>query len=1361
MVESTTGETERKNSKIKIKEICMILGLLAVIGCCGGFLWNYYTPSKPPARVRVDHTIAPAKDIGPLDKKVIKYPLALKEAKNQADYQIRASSRIFDSISRDKKSGPVRTRKTHVNAFVICPAKIKGDLRMKIYKGNAPNGIYQLVYDRIATLKPNRNFSSRIRLPDNFENAPEAYKKKYLERRRNVQRSINGGRVSDAPRMTASFTYIDEKPHSESDKMQFYRLFLCDRDGRLIKESLPSRPDIHARTSLSRSRAGMSRNRNVKYWSKPDRFQWLAMFPSFSRDQRWLTIWAKQRDIVNITGFFIDGVKYVPVVTKGKLSRVSFGRKRERVWSSTLKLNYPFGGNVKLDFSYKSENGKVKNEFFEFYMPPPAPVVRLRADSVNKGVEISWSSLKTDIKPAYYSTLPQLILFRNSRQLTTFNPGTTDKYLDKDIFFNEPLKYYIRLGEGVCRTARWTALGGREEIELRCSQSGNPFQKYGATITLHDNNAKPHPVRIELLSNFICYENTGVTACKTLETIINKFNTEKDMVIYDRQSREYIIDEKYFALSKELKKQFLMSESDYAVQLRDFSRQDGNGIEVWLFKKVVDEVAKTKKTEYWRIGAIKTDGTGLSAAGVANKLVKKIRDTLDFKVCNDSRERHIKPANVICSEFLPVNEKSVIWNYTAISESLFLALENDSDKIKILAQSDWDQIFRERIARFDKGHSFIDKMVREVLLIGRMWRSGSGKSYYIQACDAFTGEVLGCKVVSGKLQDAASELSGWISRLRLSNDIKVDFHYTRYHRQYSRQRLSRPWGPKNNMLKNYGPHISRPGQWLYRSYYNQTTAASGKSGSKDFYTFVKRQWKDGFRARAIQLLEEDWGKSKKTPTGYLLSGYYCTVGNYKKAAALYDILVQRDDCPDSIISSYNHVKQQAEKQTATPQMVSSSSKAGEKELEPGLRETLAYYKSYLNVDGRSIYKSSPVKGVEKDKYLNKYYFIDRGYVYAEWAPGQPCRTGKIALSVPWKRLRQDLENEYFKEFGMVIKSFHRSAFDASRSGHLLEQWKLPRKNDAAVKMTPQNVFIVAGWNSIDPLSDVPNAPVPFTRLGYFLKMFPGSSRIGLLYDHSILRAVIELIKTPDIKMPRFSYYDKEMGECVLSVSKGEDILRYYANFALARYKLEAKTRYGFSVSGLKLHELLCLEYLSGKGYSQYSDLFNRILNIEVPDTIEKYRNKRVGDDFVVFMAHRKNQAAIKLIPQLDVSSEDAHNYAYLLAKAGLNKIAGDLICRSSFSVNADAASIRWAPESFLNYFLDNYSLKSNSDMYCFLLFGLRNDSAARNLFLSYRTENRIINYFGKPSADAYLDWRIEHLKKLSELNKNKEESPAQ
>ena len=244
--------------------------------------------------------------------------------------------------------------------------------------------------------------------------------------------------------------------------------------------------------------------------------------------------------------------------------------------------------------------------------------------------------------------------------------------------------------------------------------------------------------------------------------------------------------------------------------------------------------------------------------------------------------------------------------------------------------------------RFDEGHSFIKSPVREVLLRGRLWRVGKNRSYFIRACDAFTGEVVGSRIFSGKLTDVAAQVSKWVKKFRLSDDIKNDFYYSSFH--HSRRNIY-PWKVDEELIQNYGLHLERPAN-LRVSRRRSRQVYRAKESMNRFINLVEQQWKDGFRDKAIRMLKDEWKKSRNpklfallkkyffeakkyqdaiiylkpfwrdeqdASIGCLMADFYNKNNQFESALKMYDHVVMLKDCPASVYANYNKIRHKLRK----------------------------------------------------------------------------------------------------------------------------------------------------------------------------------------------------------------------------------------------------------------------------------------------------------------------------------------------------------------------------------------------------------------------------------------------------------------
>jgi hypothetical protein len=1411
-------------SKAKtIGKIIMATVFLGLIGIGGLYGWQWYQANGGGITATISQqtgqflasvtgsnqsetdeqfaTTEPERDIGPLTQKLINFPINITEAKNSNEYRINYHK--LRKITPGTPTSPNRVLLLNWELKVTPPLTVKVPLRMKIYKSLAPTGEYKLVYDRVAQIKQakGKSYSAHftkklLELPASMENAPKRVKKSFLARRKkHYEQSVSN--------KYALFNYSLKQVIAPNQLALYHRVFLCRENGTIIKglkldKYVISSPDSEKNMqSADRMYNRLARSSGLKV---P---QGDVIYSRFDNRTRQLIFSFSKNPGFKITGFSIDGVKQIPTfIRQTKKENIKRAGEMVQYYRSELSLDYPFGGLVKLKFKYLSESGKVKRAAMDFFLPPPPPVPQVKY--LNGKVKISWDNISKELPKKYFTIVPHLELIKNRKLLKTIKQSGKASYLDEDISPGEPISYNLVLKRGIYNAVRWSSDHGLEQFKKKISQLMNPFVAQcgdtleGVNITIPSNKNRPHPVRIELLKNSLCYENTGITAHKLLATVINRVKEERDMVFYDRETRNYIMDEKYFALSAKLRQQFLLKESDYAIQLKDYSRQDGNGVELWLFKKHIAGRNASKKTVYWRIVDLPINGNEQDVAGAVNKLITKVRQTLGFKTCADSRQRDIKPANIICPPLRPVNEQFVIRNYEAISESLFLSLGEQSETIKILSQSDWDELFRERIRRFDKGHSVIDKMVREVLLSGKMWHSGKTKSYYIQAGDAFTGEVLGSKIFTGKIRQVATELAAWTAKLKLSNQIKADFHISKFHYANTRRRVQVPWRLRNDLLQKFGRSIygSKRSRYIPRS---KTAIAKQKSNSVNFYDLVKRQWKDGYRAKAIQILEAKWKSDQNIRTGSLLCGYYSTLEDYKRVLELYDTMLEMDNCPKLVSDNYNEVMKLAKNSSSQPNKEVKTKAEDKKQVFHG-KMTIGgqvlmttqlilddnYSKQNIDYAGTGIYtmgnkkivRKIPRRYISNHQDLKKLYFIDRDIIRAEWAPGQPCRTNRLVLNISGKPMSKGILSPVVQKYGIWLygarrgysaryslsnffemKNLYRQYYTRS-SGFIISTDKPTFSNSqerqikAACK--PSVIVFEQGWNSVDPFSEKLNKVLAYTRLGYFFKLYSQQvSGIDRLYSHSKVRAFFELKNNPKISLPRFSFINLISKRGVVAdLKNNQDMIRYYAYEACRIYNATVRRKGKFDPRSYKLYQMLAVEYMAKHNNAQASKVYRKFLNIAIPTTIKEYRKSIVSDDFLIFMAYRKNKKAIRILKLLlknksiHFGYDDVNDYVYVLAQSGNISLLTKLILMDG--INQD---IRWLPRKALDRLMVYYGDKLNHDLFNYLVLGMKNDVAAQQWFLNrrYNAEKLINLYFGKPAVEAYQDWREEHFKKVAAL----------
>ena len=422
----------------------------------------------------------------------------------------------------------------------------------------------------------------------------------------------------------------------------------------------------------------------------------------------------------------------------------------------------------------------------------------------------------------------------------------------------------------------------------------------------------------------------------------------------------------------------------------------------------------------------------------------------------------------------------------------------------------------------------------------------------------------------------------------------------------------------------------------------------------------------------------------------------------------------------------------------------------------------ATYTSY--VSGKAVHTGLPRTHIDNKRDLEKDYFIDRDKIYSEWGPGQPCRTATLIFSVPGKLLSEGINSKEVKKYGIWTKALRLAAFDTYNPEFLFRNWRwLPRRpykrgSRAFTARTKRNVameerqmrsvcktrIIVfeAGWNSINPFDENLSSAFAYTRLGYFFDIHKHqSSLVDQLYHRSKIEALFELKKKPKISFPRFTFAVNSARKAFVSqIRTGKDMIRYLALELAEKDRLAKVFKSKLNIRDFKLYQMLALNYIVRReSNATLKRIYRIIKNTPVPETLEAYKMAPVGTDFLVFMAYKKNKKAVKILRlMLDkkgyIDRDKRADYAYTLAQAGyMNlslKMALTKIILNSFPPKILAKARGWYP---------------------YLIFGFRNDKAARRWFLKYNTGRIINNYFGKPPAEAYRDWKLEHFKRVKEL----------
>jgi hypothetical protein len=1341
-IKNITKDFKMKNKKFP--KMLVVIFLLATV-VAGAFHINNRNNGKPQkASITPENeTVSPEpdEDIDGL-KETVNFPLNITEAKDADKYRIFVKKQIFRDnkkhIVKGKLSKTITKYKklTGLNITAYCPEGPDKSLRLKIYKGTAPQGQYKLIYDRISKTKTKTKQSRQsyqyrhlLTLPKSYKNASNIVKKRVMESRKaEYDRKMLRVRKTLRSFPNTSFQYTNKNDAIDlKNKTIYIRIFLCDTEGRVIKESTPHR--IKLQSSYSRYYNNNYITDAYQYKMDED-----SIFPYFGSNRFKLVFYFREKNAFEIISMKIDGVEYPPnLIYRDRPTVLSFPvfkyedrfkkqseRKpsvKKKQFQSLLTFDYPFGGNVILRFKVKDSSGKYKICSYNFCLPFPAPIPYKKFSDGK--VSICWDGIDKYFSEKNYTRRPILVLLQRNVKVKEFESLKTGEYEVKDLFGGESATYNFSLNGGEMNNNKWTSKKGIQKCKITFVKLNSGINN--VEIIVPDINKK-RSIRLEIVKSNLVFENTGIPAMKLLNKIIKRVENEKSILTYDADGRDYVIGEKLFAMAGDLRRKFALRESDFSFQLRDYSRADGKGIELWLFKRKIEHggrpgnsymnrkpFLKNKlsmmgyrnyykgNTKFWKIASFKLGSSELEFDKIADLLVKSIKDKADFYISPDIRAKKIKPRKIICKDFRPANQAKVIWNYKAISETFALKLGENSKNIKILSKEDWDLVINERLNANHKGYDIIDNNDREVLLTGRMWRDGKKKSFFIKACDAFSGEILGAKIFTGKISEIAKEVSQWSKIFRVADDIKVDFQSSLFMSESSKK-YRIPWRIKTDYLARHGLVFKSPINKFKRTHVR-----------RDFspLAFARRQWKDGFRNKAIKVFEGAWKREKKFSYGTTLLSYYSTMKLKHKGFALCNELIKIDDCPEIVLTYYQEFKDMKLISTAEDPDSSRANKVKKEKL--------------------IVVQWGRVKGWTNSRF-DEMFYVDRDFISPEWCPDGKYRT--ILLSMKLNTNARKIAKYILSPLVINNGIFYNIKAFGLRSGN---SYKITKDQSTIVSL--------AGWNSVTPFSEDIPKELLYTRTA---NLFPSKFSSGLvekLYMVSTVRVIMELKE--NLKLPILNYDDYKTDK------KFKDGYSY-----LKRLVGEAEEAIRKNGS-IRLSQYLAIDTLAKVYDKDALELYSKIID----GSYEKLKMKAPHNtgDFAVFRAFKGDEQAQKYLSEHSVhlkyyyGRDDAQGFDKIFPL--LKKLESDILIKIVLKNGGKRGlyALRWASkETFKNILLKHSNLLPGK-VARYLIMGARNDEAA----WKWLGKDSLMQYLGKPEDEFYAAYQQRHFDRVAKLKAEK------
>jgi hypothetical protein len=439
-----------KPKKRRLFKLLMLILFLAFVIAGGFHFFRLYkqnsTTALLPKEDKFAGTTAPDsnRDLSGL-KNITTFPVNVKKSKNADDYHISIRQGLKKIWKKQYSKEDENKFTVYMNIRVSPNKHDNGQLRLKIYQGDASSSQYSLVYDRIAEIKEHNDIPILKKIPDSYKKLPPNVQKRILSHyKRNYDRQMRIYQMrKKSTFQAAKFSYSANSIIIPKNNI-YFRILLCHPDGRIIKEHAPYK--LQVSQSYSNNVNRINNNYQVKHDINED-----AIYPSLFFGKPILYFDFHQRQAFKIKAIWIDGVNYpVPYLSEctSLTQRDKKSGKPVSIFRNILRFDYPFGGNVTLKLKIKNKSGIFKTVYYKFYLPFPPPALRKRFLPEQNKIFIYWENNAKYLNPQNFSRLPELVLSQSNNEIKTFKSFKAGKYEVNNVSPGEPVSYTLSLKNG-------------------------------------------------------------------------------------------------------------------------------------------------------------------------------------------------------------------------------------------------------------------------------------------------------------------------------------------------------------------------------------------------------------------------------------------------------------------------------------------------------------------------------------------------------------------------------------------------------------------------------------------------------------------------------------------------------------------------------------------------------------------------------------------------------------------------------------------------------------------------------------------------------------------------------------------------
>jgi hypothetical protein len=1018
----------------------------------------------------------------------------------------------------------------------------------------------------------------------------------------------------------------------------------------------------------------------------------------------------------------LNGQHFIPMRNTVAI-RQTFGKHT----SKDIKMYYYrfyIPGRVSLSFRYKGKPVKMK------FVVPPLPT-GVKAVFKDGDVRLRWDSISSLFAEKDFMERPKFSIFRNMRLIARVDMKE-NSYLDKNVFLNKFHSYEVRLDSGLMNVPFWSADKGVRVLQLPVSNMVNPCRMFwNSVVYAASEKINPRPLNVSVWKSDICYSRTAVPAVKLKSKVFETLK-RSNCLIFGRANRKEIIQEKVLTMSYEKAMAIQSVPADFSVFIRDYSRQSGNGLELWLIKNSFLEVPGNVRQRppsprfrwgiAWKVGFVNVRDKAFDnkLAGLCEKMMQMINEQkLVDTVKPDTAGK--SPRKLVYLNLQPLRQRKVVFKADSISETLMLMLAEKLDDWRIISRDEWRSLYDEHEILRDNGEKFDRDISGSVLLSGNIWNVEGGKAYQFIASNVKNGQIIGVMDAEGEIMGVAEKLAVWCRGLKVPK--RTEYSPSPFRAAI----LGRESEVKASFFNRFGVFSKK-----YQSWRNSKVSLSKTS-------FAVEQWKLGNRQQALRLVEAIWRQHKKS--GLLLANYYHQLGQYAKEMKVLEELML-----SGTRNSYGLVNQYAEAEQA----LRSNRPPGKILKQPGDQSTLKAdsesptYRAMRKYDKRGKrvkFKYPQYTSNSRDQEsFEKHYYKYFNRFAPEWNP-----SGKLL--------------SYFKTFILAEGKISGKTKNLEQYGAWTSTMYAAHKESVYLNEALWEPFVQFGGQG----SKVDRGLyLEYLRLipdNFFVRRFANEIYNKLFQwipDHSSIRVMYELAN--NMNMP-FDNFIAPIGSGSLwTEQRRREYLEQYncrTGYAVLVRMVKSGIRAIKRKMTVNLYQMVAADILAEHGDLEAKRLLHYGY-VKFPETYKQYMAMRVSHidkfDALYFWTAKGNKKAEKLLLEIEGSFDYymAADICFLLALKGRKEALGKVLRLVGNSFKT-VQLVRFGNKKVLRQLMLEKPECFSTDIYFYLADGLEASELQPYVFSkslyslsNYRTE--LLLFTGKPLPDVYRDFVLKSIK---------------